>query len=123
MVRLAFIQNLVDDSICWLGTAGAEIEDIAKSYDEFIELLNTKEFFADYFMVQMVGDLIQSGKVLEIGQIYSLTKPYLLGGSFKLENIETSDIDVHFSLTGQIAQQVSELPEGTNVNSVVVSES
>ncbi|MBA6381363.1 DUF1851 domain-containing protein [Colwellia sp. BRX10-1] len=119
----AFIQNLIDDSICWLGTAGAELEDIADSYDEFVELLNNKEFVVDYFMVQMVGDLIQSGKSLEAGQIYSLTKPYLLGGSFKLENIEATDISVHFSLTGQIADQVSNLPDGTNVDRVVVSES
>ena len=71
-----------------------------------IELLADKEFVVEHFAVQMVGDLMQSGKTLSNNQIYSLTKPWLLGGEYKIENIEPTDIDVHFSLTGQIAQQV-----------------
>lgn len=103
----AFVQNLSNREIWWLDSAGAEFSKVADSPEEFNELLSDKEFVIEYFAVQMVGDLIHSGKKLNNGQIYSLTTPWLLGGKYELSNIEPTDIDVHFSITGQIAEQVA----------------
>lgn len=102
----AFVQNVNNDQIWWLDTGGGEFALVADSPEDFNRLLADKEFVVEYFAVQMVGDLIQSGKTLSSNQIYSLTKPWLLGGEYKIPNIEPTDIEVHFSLTGQIAQQV-----------------
>ncbi|MFT6790097.1 MAG: hypothetical protein ACJAVX_003486 [Pseudoalteromonas rhizosphaerae] len=104
----AFVQNINNDQIWWLDTGGADLSQVAGSSEEFNELLSDKDFVIDCFAVQMIGDLIQSGKVLSVGQIYSLSKPWLLGGKYELSNIEPTDIEVHFSLTGQIAQQFDE---------------
>ena len=103
----AFVQNVNNGQVWWLDTGGAELSQVAGSLEEFNELLSDKEFVIDCFAVEMIGDLIQSEKVLSVGQIYSLSKPWLLGGKYELSNIEPTDIEVHFSLTGQIAQQVN----------------
>ena len=71
----AFVQNVQNNQVWWLDTGGAEFTAIANSPEEFNELLSDKEFVVEYFAVQMVGDLIQSGKQLKAGQIYSLSKP------------------------------------------------
>lgn len=104
----AFVQHVENGGIWWLDTGGAELSEVAESPEQFNEFLTDKEFVVECFAVQMVGDLIKSGKVLSNGQIYSLTKHWLLGGEYKLSNIEPTDIEVHFSLSGQIAMQVGE---------------
>ena len=101
----AFVQHIENGQIWWLDTGGAEFTMVAGSYDEFNQLLSNKEFVVECFAVQMVGDLIQAGKVLEKRQIYSLTVPWFLGGKYELDNIEATDIEVHFSVSGQVARQ------------------
>lgn len=103
----AFVQNINNGQIWWLDSGGGEFTQVAESAEDFRRLLADKEFVSNYFAVQMVGDLIQSAKPLSHNQIYSLTKPWLLGGEYRIDNIEPTDIEVHFSLTGQVAQQVS----------------
>ncbi len=103
----AFVQNVNNGQVWWLDSGGGEFSQLAETPEDFNELLADKEFVIEYFAVQMVGDLIKSGKSLSHNQVYSLTKPWLLGGEYKIENIEPTDIEVHFSLTGQVAQQVS----------------
>ncbi|WP_377115200.1 T6SS immunity protein Tdi1 domain-containing protein [Pseudoalteromonas sp. M58] len=102
----AFVQHFENGEVWWLDTGGAEFSKVAESPEQFNELLSDKEFVVECFAIQMVGDLIQSGKVLSNGQIYSLIQPWLLGGEYKISNINPTDIEVHFSLSGQIAKQV-----------------
>lgn len=118
----AFLQDLENGSIYWLDVGGGELRKIAQNQEEFSRQLQSKDHVIEYLAVHMVGDLIQSGKSLAEGQIYSLKTPYVLGGEYRLDNIEASDIEVHFSVLGQIHQQVSNLPEGTPVNSVKINE-
>lgn len=94
------------------------MEKVADSIEEFQNLLSDKDFVVRYMAVEMVGDLIQAGQVLEKEQIYSLIIPLVLGGEYTLENLEITDIEVHFSILGQIHQQVKDLPDGASVNLV-----
>lgn len=116
----AFVQSVEDESIHCLDTGEGKLEQVSSSLSEFKLLLKEDDFVANYFAVQMVGDLIQSGKVLGEGQIYSLTKPFILGGEYSLENIEVLDIEVHFSLLGQIHNKVKNLPGGTDIGSIEI---
>jgi hypothetical protein len=102
----AFVQHVGNDEVWWLDTGGAEFSKVAETQEQFNELLTQKEFVIECFAVQMIGDLMQSGNSLGDGQIYSLKQPWILGGKYELSNIEATDIEVHFSITGQIAQQV-----------------
>lgn len=102
----AFVQHLQTNDVWWLDTGSAELNRVAESYEEFSQLLSDKEFVVECFAVQMIGDLIQAGKLLKSGQIYSLSIPFLLGGKYELSNIEPMDISVHFSVLGQVSRQV-----------------
>lgn len=116
----AFVQDRNNGSVHWLDSGEANLEQVATNQEEFSELLTNKEFVVEYLAVQMIGDLIHNGKELKKGQIYSLSKPYILGGEYSLENIEPTNIEVHFSILGQIHNQVRNLPKGTPATSITI---
>ena len=116
----AFVQDADDGSVNILDVGEGSLRHVAGSWDEFRALLGSKEFVVDHFAVQMVGDLRASGCLLTQGQIYSLKQPLVLGGEYTLSNIEPTDIEVHFSIAGQLHRQVAELPPGTPVKGTTV---
>lgn len=116
----AFIQDVDTGTVSFLDLGEGDVTAIADSFDEFKSLLSDKEFISSYFDVQMVGDLRASGCLLSSGQIYSLTQPAVLGGEYALSNIVATDIDVHFSVSGQLHHQVAALPDGSPVENVLI---
>ncbi|MBX9717290.1 MAG: DUF1851 domain-containing protein [Microbacteriaceae bacterium] len=118
----AFLQDTEDGTIHMLDVAAGKCGAVAASASEFQSLLSDREFVGEYLSVQVVGDLRMKGLILKPGQIYSFVKPPLLGGQYSLDNIEASDIEVHFSINGQIARQVSALPVGTPINNITISD-
>ena len=116
----AFLQDADDDSIHVLDVAAGELKRIAGSSGEFSALLDNRDFVVSHFAVDMVGDLRQAGRTLAAGQIYSFKKAPVLGGKYVLDNIEPADIEVHFSLAGQIHEQVRKLPPGTKIKGVSI---
>ncbi|WP_129647626.1 T6SS immunity protein Tdi1 domain-containing protein [Peristeroidobacter agariperforans] len=116
----AFVQDVNDGSIHILDTLEAKLQKVADSVEEFRTLLSDRQFVGSHFAVQMVGELRSSGCVLQRGQIYSFKHPPVLGGEVDVGNVEVSDIEVHFSVSGQIHRQVSRLPPGTRIDKVVI---
>ena len=114
----AFLQDINGGSILVLDTAAGDINIIAESADEFSKLLTDKDFVSNYFAVNMIDDLLHNNIILNKGEIYSFKKPPILGGEYVLNNIEKTDIEVHFSILGQIHKQVKDLPEGTPINEI-----
>ena len=110
-----FVKDVRDGSIHFLTVENAEIRPIASDLEEFKSLLTDKAFVFDYFAVEAVAALEDAGVKLEPGQIYSLKVPAVLGGKYQLDNIAPTLILVHFSLTGQIHEQVKDLPPGTKI--------
>jgi len=117
----AFVQDVNDMSIYFLDTIDGQITKVADSTDEFQELLINQEFVVNHFSVQMVGELKRQGKTLSKGQVYSFKKPLVLGGEYELTNIELTDIEVHFSISGQIHNQVHALPDGSEIGDVSIN--
>ena len=91
---------------------------MAASGDEFKSRLGDREFVSEYFGVDMVADLLRSNCKPGASQIYSFKVPPILGGAQSIENVEATDIEVHFSLAGQIHRQVKDLPAGTAIESI-----
>ncbi|QSI76646.1 T6SS immunity protein Tdi1 domain-containing protein [Niveibacterium microcysteis] len=116
----AFVQDTEDGTIHMLDVAAGKSGLVAQSAKEFQSLLSDREFVGQYLCVQLVGDLRMKGLVLKPRQIYSFIKPPLLGGEYSLDNIEACDIEVHYSLNGQIARQVSALPPGTPISNITI---
>jgi hypothetical protein len=118
----AFVQDANDGSVHLLDVGAGELYPVADTFEEFRALLTDRTFVMEHFAVEIVVALPQAGVALGPGQIYGFKVPPLLGGEYTRENTEATDITVHFSLLGQIAQQVSDLPPGTPITGVTVSE-
>ncbi len=118
----AFVQDTRDGTVHQLDTAFAELEQVAASEDELRALLDDREFVIERLAAQLFGDLRGAGLELGPGQVYSWKTPPALGGKVALDNAEVADLEVHFSVTGQLHRQIAELPEGTPIESIRIDE-
>jgi len=109
-----------DGAIYWLDAGMGELTLAAENFELFQLLLEDEEAAANWFLPDLVDQLIQEGKVLKEDQVYSFKKPPILGGNFNTSNFEVTSISVHFSILGQIHKQIWDLPDGTSVNSVTI---
>lgn len=116
----AFLRDDQDGAIHLLDVGSGEMRFIAYSTEEFKELLSQKDFVTEELAVQAVGDLIQMDRRLDPGQVYGFLKPPVLGGKYEYENLAPTDLEVHFSLLGQIHEQVRFLPAGTKIGGVLI---
>jgi len=116
----AFVEDTNDGSVQVLDVGAGKLTNVADSVEEFRSVLTDKQFVVDYFALEMIVDLRNSGKALKKGQIYSLKKPLILGGEYELENIEPTDVEIHFSTLGQIYEQASKLEPGTRITKVEI---
>jgi len=109
-----------DEGIYWLAIdSGGILTKIAKSLQEFEELLNIYDNIDNWFLPVLVEQLNKSAICLNKNEVYSYKKLPVIGGEYKIDNIEPTDISVHFELTGQICEQIKNLPDGTKVKIVV----
>jgi hypothetical protein len=116
----AFVQNAENGSIHVLDVWAGTLTQVASTLDEFKSLLSDRKFVIDTFAVEMIADLKGKGKKLAHGQLYSFKIPPVLGGAYVFENVEPTDIEVHFSLNGQIHEKARTVPIGTPVRTVTV---
>jgi len=112
----AFIQDADDGTVHFLDVGRGEIHAVAGSDEELRSLLASKDFVVNYLAVQMVGAMMKAGRRLEPSQIYSFKVPPVLGGQYDLNNVEATEIAVHFSLAGQLHEKVRNLPPGTPID-------
>ena len=115
-----FVQDSADGSVHFLDVVEGRCTQIAENGPSFQQLLRDRDFVMSRFSVQLVAPLIRSGSVPVAGQILSWRQPPVLGGSYTTDNLEATDISVHFSMLGQIWQQASSLPPGTPINNVTI---
>jgi hypothetical protein len=111
----AFLQNEAGE-IYWLITGSAEFEKVAESYEEFQSKLNDNGLIHEWFLVPVVTQLKEQGIQLEQGKLYGFKQLPVLGGKYEPENFELTDIEVHFTVSGQMNFKIKDLPDGTSVN-------
>ena len=116
-----FLGN-AEGQIFWLDAGTGQLQQVAESQPEFQQLMQRPENANQWFMPQLVGDLISSGVCLGPGQCYSYKKPPVLGGKIEPGNFEPTDLSVHFSILGQIHRQVKDLPPGTEISNIDIKE-
>jgi len=105
-----------DDTINWLDTSTGELRKIANDLSQFEILLKDQINIDNWFLANLVEQLINSGKILKENEVYSFKILPIIGGDYSIGNIEPTDMSVHFALTGQICEQIKDLPNGTKVN-------
>lgn len=109
-----------DDAVYWLETGTADLICVAENVDEFQQILLQEEITANWFMPELIDQLLAKGITLKEHQVYSFKKPPALGGDYSPENFEATDISVHFSMLGQINKQIWDAEEATKINHVSI---
>jgi len=68
-------------------------------------------------------DWIESGgNVPQVHECVGYKKPLALGGKDEVANMEITDMEVHWSVLGQINAQVRNLPPGTRISGIRISD-
>jgi hypothetical protein len=114
----AFLQDEADGTVHLLSAGDGETRLVAASASEFQVLLKDHGFVSDNFVPSLVVELRSAGNLLGPGQLYGYKVPPCLGGEYSIDNLEPTDIEVHFSLLGQIHKKVRTLPPGTPIGMV-----
>ena len=103
------------NEIFWLLTGTAEYIKVANSYQEFQKMLKDEITVREWFLVPLISKLKLNKKNLEKYKLYSPTILPILGGKYEVENYKLCDIEVHFSLTGQMNFQLKDIPDDTKI--------
>jgi hypothetical protein len=112
-----------DDTINWLDTSTGELKKIANGIQQFEQLLTDEANIDNWFLVTLVEQLIANGKTLKDNEVYSFKILPALGGDYSVDNLEPTEISVHFAMTGQIHEQIKDLPDSTKINKVTFRKS
>jgi hypothetical protein len=107
-----------DGAIYWLQTDSCNFTKVAEDIKQFEQFLIEDDKIDNWFLPLLVEKLIKEGKILKENEVYSFKLPTALGGKYSVDNIETADISVHFAFSGQICEQIKDLPAGTKIKNV-----
>jgi hypothetical protein len=117
----AFVQES-DGPVHWLNVEDGSYTKVATSSDDFQAQLKSSENIEAWFVPQLVGDILATGISAGTNQCFSFKKPPVLGGEYEPGNFEPTDISVHFSILGQIHKKVKDLPDGTPISNIDITD-
>jgi hypothetical protein len=111
---------VVDDgSVHMLDAGVGQIARIADSRDHFAELLDRGDNANNWLMIPLVDKCVAALPQLQESQCYGFKMPPMLGGTYTLDNIEPTDLSVHYSILADIHRQTKNIPDGTKIEVVV----
>lgn len=93
---------------------------IAESKDKFADLLASEEFQIDWGMEPLDQQARQKLGSLKLGYVYYLVVPSVLGGEYIASNIQMVPLEELISLSGEIAFQIHDLPDGAQIELSIV---
>lgn len=105
-----------DGKIHWLDVGGGELKFAASDTEDLKVKMKDDEIADEWFMFDLVAEIKKSGLELQPGKLFGYKKLPIIGGEYNATNFELTDIEVHFSISGQIHKQIKNLPDGTKVN-------
>jgi hypothetical protein len=105
-----------DNAVYWLQTDSGHLTRTADTMLQFEEFLGDDEKIDNWFLPSLVEQLLAAGKNLKENEVYSYKKLPVIGGEYSIDNIEPTDMSVHFAVSGQICERIKDLPDGTKVN-------
>ena len=86
-------------------------------HEELVEYQNealAAEFYEDW--------RISGGAAPALEECIGYKKPLFLSGSDTVKNLELTDMEVYWSITGQLLSKVRNLPDGTKIGDIHISE-
>lgn len=109
-----------DGRVFWLDAGGGSLSEVAASTEEFKSLMVQPQNANEWFVPQLVGDILTQGKSIQPGECFGYSVPPVLGGSMDADNFEPTDLQVHFGILGQIHRQAKDLPPGTAIGDILI---
>jgi len=106
---------LDDESVHVLDIEMASFDRLAKSREEFRELLKQNDNFNQWYMAVLVDRCVDAGMSLKSGQCYGFVIPTILGGAYDVNNIKPMPMTEYYGFTASIHAQTKDLPDGTKV--------
>ena len=108
-----------DGAIFWLNTGIGEISEVASDLDNFRAQLGGNRV-DEWFLPDLVGQAHQAGLNPTNGQCFTyLTYPIFAEGKYEVANIRVVPAREHFSLSGDLHEQIARLPDGGKVRITV----
>ncbi len=114
----AFLRRSSDGAILWLNVAEGQLVEVAPTMAELDLKASDPDLFDRWFMPEVVLGQESLGIKPGRNQCFHLAVPPVFGGQLDPDNIELADIAVHFSIHGQLYQQVKDLPPGTRIDQI-----
>lgn len=111
---------LEDNKIYFFDIAAGTLELIAEDQDDFVEKINQGDNADQWLGIALVDECEEAGMSLTENQCYGYRVAPVLGGEFTASNLEPTDLLVHYSILGQIHEQIDGLPDGETVNIEIV---
>jgi len=93
---------------------------VAKDQDSWEILKRDHNFIQGWNMTRLVDIAVQEHGPLEHGYKFHLVYPAVLGGAYEIENIKPAPLLEIIRISGSIAQQIKDLPEGAKVELKIV---
>lgn len=113
-----FIEDPLAGTIYFLDVSAPELSLVAETEEAFEVSIAEPSFIQTYLHPDRVEMLRADGLILKKDQVYSFRTPLSMGGEFGIENIEIADVEIHFSITGQIECQIADIPVGTAITGI-----
>ena len=96
---------------------------MCKTKEELEKILNTPDGQDHYLMSELVLLARQRGLLLNEGECYEFKIAPFLSGPIEFANLQKMDFKVSLHITGQLIKQVKDLPPGTKIDKVKLSDS
>jgi hypothetical protein len=110
-----------DGKVHFLDLMEGQFSVVSDSVKEFQEKLHDPEIVAKWFLPEVVETNMAIGMTLGAKECYGMGIPAFLSGKLEPDNIEPIDVYVYYSVTGQLLNQVKDLPPGTKIDKIKVS--
>ena len=88
---------------------------VAEGPEELDELSEDQDFLHDWNMTRLVTQAKEALGSLPNGRKYYLVIPGVLGGAYDASNIKTLPLIELIRLSGDIAKQIADIPDGAKV--------
>ncbi len=104
-----------DGSYWRLSPEECKCEKVAANREELDTLSRDQQFLADWYMSRLTNEARSRLGELAEGRKYCLKIPSVLGGEYGGENLATAPIVDLVRMSGDVAKQIRDLPDGAKV--------
>ena len=104
-----------DGSVHMLDVGAGRLDRMADDQNDFCTKIDEGQNTDEWLLISLVDSLTESGVSINEDECYSFITFPGLGGKYEKENVKVEDLSVHYSVSGQIFEQIKDLPDGAQI--------